>query len=353
MSQEPIRTPAAFTYEHALRSHRRRMKYVIGAIALLTILGVAILRADGDRLVDFLAGIVTGLIVGTMFFLVDSWSELGARQVALAAMVHQSSSLRGLDLGDGACLEGLYLGDKDLRSAKLRAARCQGVVFCNSQLVGIDLRDADLQGADLSDTNLNAADLRGADLRGANLAAADATAAKLKGADVRGANFDGACLRKANLTDVMGDGASLRHADLSEATLQKTSLVKADLTYARLVGTSLIGTKLVGANLSFATLDGAIMIQVETRDAKLQSATITPQTLRETSLTSVGSVDRAVISADVRDAVEDVATLGHNISFSGSTVPVDELTSTAAPPDATTVPDRDGGTRFQPENEMM
>jgi len=79
-----------------------------------------------------------------------------------------------------------------------------------------DLSDADLIGANLREANLIGADLRDADLRGANL---------------RGANLSGADLRDADLS-----GADLRDADLSEANLSEANLSGADLRDADLRG---------------------------------------------------------------------------------------------------------------------
>ena len=79
----------------------------------------------------------------------------------------------------------------------------------NANLIGADLRDADLSGANLRYADLSGADLSGADLSGANLRYAD-----LSGADLSGADLSGANLRNANLI-----GADLRDADLSGAVL--------------------------------------------------------------------------------------------------------------------------------------
>lgn len=354
MAREPIRTPAPFAFEHARRRHTKRVVFVCVTLILLAILGGLWFRDEPDQLTDFGAGIMTGLIVGVLLFLADSWSELGARKIALAAMVHESRSLRGLDLGDAAPLEGLYLGDKDLRSAKLKNARCRGVVFCNSHLEEIDLRGADLREANLSGTNLTGAQLMGADLRKADLTGARADGADLSSADISEAKLNGARLRRAVLVDAKADGANLIQADLSEAKLRRTSFVNANLARARLVGAELIGTTLRGADLSYADLEEAIIIQVETGNAVLRSARIKPQTLRETSFTSVETATGAQFAADFRGAVGDVGVLGHDISFSGSIVPVDQLQSLDGPLDGSTVPrGHKGGTRFQPADELL
>jgi hypothetical protein len=57
------------------------------------------------------------------------------------------------------------------------------------ELIGADLRDANLSRADLRDADLSRANLIGADLRGANLSSADLSSANLIGADLRGAEL--------------------------------------------------------------------------------------------------------------------------------------------------------------------
>ena len=62
-----------------------------------------------------------------------------------------------------------------------------------ANLIGADLRGANLRGADLSYAYLSGANLRGADLRGANLHGAYLSGANLRGADLRGAKLDYSC----------------------------------------------------------------------------------------------------------------------------------------------------------------
>ena len=63
-----------------------------------------------------------------------------------------------------------------------------------ADLLGANLRGADLRGADLIYANL-----RGADLRGANLIYANLIYANLRGANFLGADLRGADLRGANI----------------------------------------------------------------------------------------------------------------------------------------------------------
>jgi len=102
------------------------------------------------------------------------------------------------------------------------------------ELIGAELRDADLRGIDLS----------GADLRVANLSGADLRAANLSGADLRAANLTQACL--------VG-------ADLSQANLVGANLTRANLVFAELVGADLTRANLGRAHLSGANLEGATL----------------------------------------------------------------------------------------------
>lgn len=84
-----------------------------------------------------------------------------------------------------------------------------------ANLIGVDLRKANLKYAYLIE-----ADLRGAKLRGADLTCADLYNANLQGADLYNANLKGADLRYANLK-----GADLVNADLRNANLSNADLI--------------------------------------------------------------------------------------------------------------------------------
>ena len=108
-------------------------------------------------------------------------------------------------------------------------------------LVGADLRHADLSGALLSYADLSIADLSGADLSYADLHHAVLIGAHLAGADLRYAHLESARLALADL----------RHADLRDAHLGF-----AHLGLAHLDGADLSGADLSGADLSYAHLGG-------------------------------------------------------------------------------------------------
>jgi uncharacterized protein YjbI with pentapeptide repeats len=110
----------------------------------------------------------------------------------------------------------------------------------------------DMLGADLRAANLGGANLRGVDLRGADLSTAN-----LGGADLRGADLNGANLREANLSR-----ADLISANLSGAYVGRTDLSLADLSGADLSGADLRSVKelTVGQLEQAYSLEGATML---------------------------------------------------------------------------------------------
>jgi hypothetical protein len=93
----------------------------------------------------------------------------------------------------GADLKGANLEDANLKGADLEGANLE-----DANLKGADLKSADLLGAYLEDANLKGADLEGANLEEADLKGANLLGANLLGANLEGANLEGAYLRDAN-----------------------------------------------------------------------------------------------------------------------------------------------------------
>ncbi len=91
--------------------------------------------------------------------------------------------------------------EQQVSGLAMRAA-LEAAVKCNADLIGANLRDANLRDADLIGANLRGADLRDADLIGANLRGANLIGANLRGADLIGANLRGANLIGANGADL-------------------------------------------------------------------------------------------------------------------------------------------------------
>lgn len=152
----------------------------------------------------------------------------------------------------------------DLRRAELDAARLVG-----ADLVGADLRRADLGAADLTRAWLMAADLTGVDLHASVLADANLEYANLTGVDLHGAVLNGAKLSGARLSNIDGD------ADLTAVILVGAELVDVDLSEGRLQDANLIGATFENVDLTNANLRNAMLLGVDLRDAELSGADLT------------------------------------------------------------------------------
>jgi hypothetical protein len=143
-------------------------------------------------------------------------------------------------------------------------------------LVGADLRDADLEEVNFSYANLSEADLSGTDLnlarcyrvelRGANL-----QYASLNNADLRAANLSGADLRKAILHLANMRGAILTGADLRAANLWLVDLLGANLTDARLDLAMLVRTTFTEATLLRTDFNASTMANTILADVDLSA----------------------------------------------------------------------------------
>lgn len=111
-----------------------------------------------------------------------------------------------------------------------RAPRVEGEIRSRDELIGADLRNADLSGQRAQKVNFSEADFSGANMKGASFTQAL----------MENAKFDNADLTKANLSK----------SDLTEA-----SLVNANLGGAKLEGSNLLGADLSGANISRFKVD--------------------------------------------------------------------------------------------------
>ena len=175
---------------------------------------------------------------------------------------------------DPACLpdcNGENLIGHDLRFANMAGASLRGAALtlanaARADLSGADLSYAnlalaDLEEADLSEAKLYGATLAEANMEGANLSGADLQGASLISADLVGANLTGADLRNATLY-----GADLSSADLSGANLTRAGLRGADLSFAKLNDADLTGADLRGADLTRANLSSANLFGADLSD---------------------------------------------------------------------------------------
>ena len=120
-----------------------------------------------------------------------------------------------------------------------------------ADLVGADLRGANLEDADLRGANLIYADLRYANLRNAFLKDANLRHAFLEDANLRGAFLEDADLRHANLRN-----ADLRNADLKDAFLKDANLRHAYLTQT--ISQNIGGQKIISVQVDTSRVNNAI-----------------------------------------------------------------------------------------------
>lgn len=166
-----------------------------------------------------------------------------------------------------------------------------------ANLIGTNLRGADLSCINLRSSNLTKADLGGADLSNADLRKSQIShetvlEAKWRlvwqivnfgapGLDLRGADLSG-----ANLTEAKLQGCDLTGADLSWANLWGADLRDCNLSQASLNNANLWEANLVGANLSCANLTGASLWR-----AHLNHSDLSNPDLNTNDLWNVNSID--------------------------------------------------------------
>jgi len=173
----------------------------------------------------------------------------------------------------------------------------------NFNLVGINLRKAELHHSHLDDANLRDADLSEADLSDATLRRANLSDALLKNVSLRNAN-----LNRADLFRV-----KMPHADLRNAKLKRVNIVEADLTNTNLSKANvseadLFVVDLTGADLSEATLDHANFFvtnlsRTSLRDARLWRVAFHESVFAEADLTNANLWLTRLIRCDLSRAV--------------------------------------------------
>ena len=171
-----------------------------------------------------------------------------------------------------------------------------------ADLVGSDMRDANLseanfRGCILDNVNLCRANLTRVGLCGAYLNNANLTDAKLKSADLRSAKLTNAILIDADLRGAYLSEANLSGANLSGANLYGTCLVRADLSGA--IGLPPIACPEVGSFIGYkaalTVVDGdqircIVKLRI-TEDSKRSSATTRKCRCSKAEVMSITTVD--------------------------------------------------------------
>jgi uncharacterized protein YjbI with pentapeptide repeats len=202
---------------------------------------------------------------------VDAWNKWREENPKLVP------NLRGADLSR-TNLIWVDLGQANLTEANLRGADLRGAYLSKA-----DLHMAYLNGTNLSKAALISADLRMAQLNGAHLTAAYLHNATFNGADLEGANLNGAYLYRASFTSANLNGANLngaylsnvdlRAADLIQTNLINANLTRVELSKANLSGANLTEATLVETNFSKANLDGCLIYGISAWGVNSEGAT--------------------------------------------------------------------------------
>ena len=153
-------------------------------------------------------------------------------------------------------LEGIYLGDANLREANLSGlqlvkadmfgAQGQGAVFRGTNLDGAELDAGDFSGAMFQSASLR----QKASLDTGKFVGASFHSAKMQGAFCYGSDFTDASFARSSLQGANFRGATLQNSDFTGANLRGACLSQADLSGAKLISTQVVNTDLRGANLS-------------------------------------------------------------------------------------------------------
>ncbi|HEV3075861.1 MAG TPA: pentapeptide repeat-containing protein, partial [Thermoanaerobaculia bacterium] len=142
------------------------------------------------------------------------------RQVVLSITSPDPGSM--ITVWDYANLDGASIGGPVVRHS-FRHVLARKVKMVRAQLLDVDLGFSNLKGAILFRASLVNSNLAGVDCRDAILYGADLRLSKLREADLRGANFTRALLGNADLTGALLNHANFSGADLTHATLTNAS----------------------------------------------------------------------------------------------------------------------------------
>ena len=163
----------------------------------------------------------------------------------------------------------------NLLGANLRGAQIQGVDFSFSNLENVNLQDSNIAGTNFSNSNLQGANLIGAHITKTNFKNSILIHANLSrcrgptnwhGIRCRYGGFDGSerdreteyiYFENANLRDVYLKGSNLAYGYFINANLQGANLENANLQNANLGNANLQGANLQGANVLYIHLKGA------------------------------------------------------------------------------------------------
>lgn len=159
----------------------------------------------------------------------------------------------GSDLSE-AKLSGIELNHATLFKTYFRESQLDNAKFYNAYLVDAsfeysNIKNADFRQANLANANLSFANAEKTVFRGANLKGANLMDTNLRGVDLSYADLTDANLSNADLTDAILEHAKLIRADLDKANLTNTSFIEADLTESLMTSVNMTNTNFESASL--------------------------------------------------------------------------------------------------------
>lgn len=149
--------------------------------------------------------------------------------------------------GPSMFLEGVNLMGADLKNANLEGAKLRGAILINTNLTGANLKGADLQGV-----LMHIANARSADFTNANL-----SQVKAYNADFENAKFVKAKLTLARMHDSKFREANLQGADMDNANFARSDFRTSNINNAKALHTNLANTDFTDSigNLSIIYTD--------------------------------------------------------------------------------------------------
>ncbi|UWR56073.1 pentapeptide repeat-containing protein [Phaeobacter inhibens] len=162
----------------------------------------------------------------------------------------------------------------DMEKAVQVLGRMKRINTVKSDVITIDLRNANLQAFDLSNLELSHAHMQGAKLQGAKLTSSIMISTDLSFASLEAADLDSARMKGANLRAAIAEGARfcgtrLQYADLSSISMQGAILIGAQFRRADLTGADMKEANVRGADLSGSHLSLVDFSQAQIDDDQI------------------------------------------------------------------------------------
>jgi uncharacterized protein YjbI with pentapeptide repeats len=192
------------------------------------------------------------------------------RQNQLSSIERRDMSghdLRGADLSWSNMVR-VNLSEANLENAVLYRTQLEGAELSGSQLQHAYLKQARMEGADLSRANLNGSKLILAEMEWSNLSNAWIENAILSGVRMNGASLHGARMSQANFSPMYLSGREIVELGGAESDSIRSQMENVDLSFSNLQDTNFVSAWMEGAVLRSTRMDGSTVFA----DARLQGA---------------------------------------------------------------------------------